>query len=132
MRPNPSAVNAGRRWNDKPNHTNTMNKQYILRPTRIHVLPEGESFFSEQSTIVQIEDEGAGEFIEISQNLDQHAPQLHAIRINDADEWNAIAAAVGDMFVEIGKRAPKDEALEQLRKAEMLGIDNLLKQASEF
>lgn len=78
-----------------------MNKPYILRPTRIHVLPEGEPLYSEKATIVQMVDEAAGEFIEIRQQPEQSGEC--SILVNDADEWNAIAAAVADMFSEIAK-----------------------------
>lgn len=78
-----------------------MNKNYILRPTRIHVLPEGEPLYSEKATIVQMVDEAAGEFIEVRQVPDQG--QECGILINDENEWNAISAAVADMFSEINK-----------------------------
>lgn len=83
-----------------------MTKQYILRPTRIHVLPEGEPLYSERATIVQTVNEAAGEFIEIRQVPEQG--DEWGIQLNDEEEWNAISAAVADLFAEIGKWAGKD------------------------
>lgn len=79
-----------------------MSKPYILRPTRIYVLPEGEPLFSEKATIVEIIDESGGDdFIQIHQIPD--VGEDNVLRINSEDEWNAIAAAVADMFSEIAK-----------------------------
>lgn len=80
-----------------------MSTKYILRPTRIHVLPEGEPLFSEHATVIEIVDETGGDFVQIRQMPD--AGQDNVLRINSENEWNAVAAAVADMFSEIAKHS---------------------------
>ncbi len=89
----------------------TPEPNYILRTTRIHVVPEGEAIFAQQATTVEIVDEAGGEFIKISQS---HDDPIHegSVLINDESEWNAISAAVQDLFADIKRhdsRLPKEE-----------------------
>jgi len=73
-----------------------MNKtKYIGRVTRISVVPEGETTFSEKCTHVQIADEAVGEFIEIVQQAAHVDAQEQTIQIADREEWEAICNAAG-------------------------------------
>ena len=40
---------------------------YEMRVTRVVVLPKGQELFSEQATIIEIDDENGGEFLKVSQ-----------------------------------------------------------------
>ena len=61
------------------------------RITQLTVAPEGAGLYDDRSTIIEIADEGGGEFITVTQ------PDANAeIRI-DADEWPAIRAAIDKM-----------------------------------
>ena len=71
-----------------------MNKSEI-RTTAIVVAPEGEPLFSEMATRISIEDEAAGEFVEINQD----APECGKIKI-DPDEWPTIRKAIDQMISE--------------------------------
>ena len=84
----------------------TPEPNYILRVTRIHVVPEGEAIFAQQATAVEIVDEAGGEFIKMTQVHDDPAHN-GSILINNESEWNAISAAVADLFHEIAKNQPK-------------------------
>ena len=82
--------------------------QYVLRVTRIHITPPGEAVFSERATSVEIVDEAAGEFVKIVQ--DRGDPEYRdSICINDEEEWNAISAAVADLFAEIKKHHTEEQ-----------------------
>jgi hypothetical protein len=63
------------------------------------VHPSDKPVFDESATVVKIEDEGAGEFIEISQCPDEGS---QSIRINP-EEWNDIKKAVEDLLNDIAK-----------------------------
>lgn len=62
------------------------------------VKPHTESIFSDQSTTVLIEDEGAGEFVVISQNRIEYGK----IAI-DPEEWEMLRAAIDRMIKECRK-----------------------------
>lgn len=62
------------------------------RVTRLHVLPEGEPLFSEQTFTVEIDDEAGGEFVVVSDSAEK-------IRI-DAKEWPALREAIDRMVKE--------------------------------
>jgi hypothetical protein len=77
--------------------------KYIMRTTQITVLPEGEPTFSEMATHIEIVDEAAGEFLEISQN------EGKCLKI-DPEEWPKIRDAIDLMMGFI------DENKEKLAK----------------
>ncbi len=90
----------------------TTEPTYILRTTRIHVVEEGKALDSSGATILEIGDAGYGKFILMSQVLSGTAPTTTPICINDESEWNAISAAVQDLFADIKRhdsRLPKEE-----------------------
>ncbi|HUH57071.1 MAG TPA: hypothetical protein VL020_00960 [Pseudomonadales bacterium] len=66
------------------------------RITQLSVAPEGADLYDDRSTIIEIVDEGGGEFIAIMQ---PHMPSGCETRIN-TDEWPAIRAAVNKMIKE--------------------------------
>jgi len=71
--------------------------QYTIRTTRLTVGPVGEPFFSQKQTNVEIQDEGAGEFVAISQN---HASERILI---EPEEWTHIKDAVSELVGSIFK-----------------------------
>lgn len=70
--------------------------KYISRITQVIVAPEGEPIFCERATVIQITDEAAGEFIEITQPGTQTRDHPE-IRI-DVDDWPEIKKAIDMMF----------------------------------
>ena len=64
---------------------------FITRVTQLTVAPEGEPIFSETATIIEIDDEAAGEFIVIKQTFD-HA-KLGEVSF-DLHNWPAVRDAV--------------------------------------
>ena len=72
-------------------------KPYETRVLSLIVLPEGESIFSEQATIIRIEDDAAGEYI----CVEQHADRSVAGKIEiDTGQWPALRAAIDRMILE--------------------------------
>lgn len=68
------------------------------RTTRIHILPDGSSIFEESAFTIEVEDEGAGEFLVLSSN--EEACREGQIRI-DSSDWPFIRDAMDRMFKEI-------------------------------
>jgi len=66
--------------------------KHETRITRLHIVPEGESTFSEQATEIEIGDESAGEFVVISQPS-QCGDYAGKITV-DAAQWPAIKDAI--------------------------------------
>jgi uncharacterized protein YrzB (UPF0473 family) len=82
--------------------------KYQTRVTRLHVLPAGEPLFAESATVVEIEDEAAGEYVTVRQQYsDAGTEGNQRIAVNDRDEWEAIKAAVERMLAEC---RPEDRA----------------------
>lgn len=65
-----------------------------IRVTRLVVSPSFEPIFSEMATTVTIEDEAAGEFVEVEQN---GGPGIGKIQISP-EEWPALRAAINRMI----------------------------------
>lgn len=68
------------------------------RVLKVSVLPEGESLFSERSTEIEIEDEGAGEFVKVRQEGGHTDYSKHLLF--DPDEWPSIRDAIDQMIGE--------------------------------
>lgn len=68
--------------------------EYKNRITRLTVLPQSQALYSDRATNVEIVDEAAGEFIEISQT---RTDGLSKIAI-DPHEWPALRAAIEQMI----------------------------------
>lgn len=77
----------------------TTNK-YVVRVRSLLVAPEGEPMYSELATDIYIEDEAAGEFVEIKQERGR-------IAINP-EEWPTIRRAINRLVKEC--RKDKDDA----------------------
>lgn len=73
---------------------------YVVRTTRLSVLPPKEPLFSEQCTHVSIVDEAAGEFLEIEQQSGSVDAKLQTILVTP-EEWPALKQAVETLLSEI-------------------------------
>ena len=73
-----------------------------VRVTRLHVLPNDAALFDEMATVVRIEDEAAGEFVEV----EQQAPGCGKILI-EPEEWPALRRAINAMIRQCKKEAGK-------------------------
>ena len=77
---------------------------YEMRTVSVMVVPKGEAIFSERATIISIADEGAGEFLKITQQSDHSNAGEQEISI-EPEEWPHIKKAVEMMIgqIESGK-----------------------------
>jgi hypothetical protein len=73
-----------------------MNIEYETRIVKVIVAPKGGPIFSEQATIIEIDDEAAGEFVKVSQEGGQ--TDLAKFICFNPDEWVAIRTAIDDMI----------------------------------
>jgi hypothetical protein len=69
---------------------------FETRTLKIAVIPKGEKIFSNQVTQVEIVDEAAGEYVEVSQCNDNNDGRIAICK----DEWPAISAAIDKMLKE--------------------------------
>lgn len=67
------------------------------RITQLTVAPEGADLYDDRSTHIEIDDDGVGEFVTISQ------PDNGATIRIDPTEWPAIRAAVNKLIKECSK-----------------------------
>ena len=79
-------------------------KPTTTRIKSLIIAPEGEPIFCEMAMIVSIEDEAAGEYIQITQQLSDTDTKITI----DPSEWPALRKAVDRMMAEI-KRNQKTE-----------------------
>lgn len=79
----------------------SMTKPYEIRTTSLTVAPVGEPTFSEMATTVEICDEAAGEFVEVTQH---GRVDIGKIQINP-EEWPSLREAIDRMI----KACRKDE-----------------------
>ena len=75
--------------------------RFVIRATRLSVLPEGEGINSDQGTDVTIVNEGAGEFVEITQQSGNAERGSQCIQVGPS-EWVAVKAAVQMLMDDIG------------------------------
>lgn len=73
---------------------------YVVRLTRLSVLPPKEPLFSEQCTHITIVDEAAGEYLEIEQQSNSVDVKSQTIMVT-REEWPAIKRAVETLLSEI-------------------------------
>ena len=73
---------------------------YVVRVTRLSVLPTKEPLFSEQCTHVTIVDEAAGEYLEIEQQSGSVDVKAQTIMVTP-EEWLALKQAVETLLAEI-------------------------------
>jgi hypothetical protein len=71
--------------------------EYETRVTRVVILPKGQELFSEQATIVEIDDENGGEFLRVSQQTGGEVSERIGI---DKDEWLSIRRVI-DMMLDM-------------------------------
>ena len=71
--------------------------EYETICSALTILPKGEPIFSEQATIVSLQDEAAGLFVEVSQNNDGR-PDRKGIAIM-GEEWPTIRQAINEMMI---------------------------------
>jgi hypothetical protein len=69
---------------------------FDTRTLKIAVIPKGEKIFNNQVTQVEIVDEAAGEYVEVSQCNDSNDGRIAICK----DEWPAIRAAIDKMLKE--------------------------------
>lgn len=74
--------------------------KYTSRITQITVLPVGEPLFSERATIVSIEDDAAGEFITVKQQIDFGSERDQMVAF-DPEEWEEVKGVIDQMFKDI-------------------------------
>ena len=73
-----------------------MSADYEIRTLKIGVLMKGKPIWDESITEIEIVDEGAGEFLKVSQSLDNNES---SIRI-DQYEWDTLKGAIEEMISE--------------------------------
>ena len=66
---------------------------YVVRVTRLSVLPPKEPLFSEQCTHITIVDEAAGEYLEIEQQSGSVDVKAQTIMVTP-EEWPALKQAI--------------------------------------
>ena len=69
-----------------------MNEEFEVITTSVVVLPKGKSIYDDGGTTISIEDEGAGEFVHITQ------PSLRGGFSATPAEWETIKAAINVMI----------------------------------
>lgn len=74
--------------------------KYTSRITQITALPVGEPIFSEGATVISIDDEAAGEFITIKQQMD-YSSQMDQTVTFDPEEWDEVKGVIDQMFKDI-------------------------------
>ena len=83
-------------------------KPYTIRVTRLTVLPENEPIFSEMATHFTIDDESAGEFIEVQQESGSIQAMDQKIQINP-EEWPVFKEAIERLLAGMNEE-PKGKA----------------------
>lgn len=66
--------------------------EYETRTTRLAIVPRGKGLYDERVTIVEIDDEGGGEFVTVKQNMVDRV----GIAI-DVPEWPHVRSAIDQM-----------------------------------
>lgn len=73
-------------------------KLFTERTVAVVVAPKGDHLFSEMSTRIEIVDEAAGEFLQVSQKTGR--PDGERMILVDPDEWPALRQAIDKMIGE--------------------------------
>jgi hypothetical protein len=77
-----------------------MATEYEVRTLKKIFVPKGEPIFSEQATTIEIVDEAAGEFVEISQDFDDTKRGTICI---DPTEWPVMLSVIDEMIANCRK-----------------------------
>ncbi len=75
------------------------NIEYTIRTTQLTVMPKGKPIFDERATVVEIEDDGGGEFVSLFQARDSAETGSQKILLDPA-EWPAVRQAVEQLLKE--------------------------------
>lgn len=70
---------------------------YQIRITRIHILPKDDPLFSVFGTIIEIDDEAAGEYLKITQQGDTDEPMNQQICI-EPNSWPILKEGIQMML----------------------------------
>ena len=62
------------------------------RTTRLHIMPKGEPIFSDQATVIEIDNEASGEFVVVSQPA--MIGDYEGKVCIDAENWPALKDAI--------------------------------------
>jgi hypothetical protein len=68
---------------------------FDVRTTQVAITPKGEPIFSERSTVIEVMDEGAGQFLSVTQG--QPGLRGGEIRI-DPEEWEIIKDTINSVI----------------------------------
>lgn len=72
-------------------------KDYQIRITRIHILPKGDPLFSPFATTIEIDDEAAGEYLNIIQQADTEESMIQQICI-EPKNWPILKEGIQMML----------------------------------
>lgn len=70
-----------------------MSTAFEVRTMSVVVIPVGEEIYSEQATVVSIDDEGGGEFVCVKQPGMSNQTELRL----DVGDWPVVRQAIDDM-----------------------------------
>lgn len=87
--------------------------KYATRITRVSVLPKCEPLFSEKCTVIEIDDNSAGEFLKVQQQSASTSAENQTILI-DLEEWDALKHAIEFMLSELRDSNPKFDEMTSL------------------
>lgn len=73
---------------------------YKIRTTRLTVMPDEEPIFSETAIHIEIEDDGAGEYLRITEQSEGPDSKDQSIIVTP-EEWPHLCQAVETLFKEI-------------------------------
>lgn len=76
---------------------------YQTRITRLTIAPQGEPTFSESATHLEIDDEAAGEYVLIKQQLENVDGDTNQTIFIEPDMWPAFRDAIDTLMAEIAK-----------------------------
>jgi hypothetical protein len=75
-------------------------KNYIIRTTRLTVLPDDEPLFSDCATNIEICDEAGGEFLAVQQQSGHTNVKPQRVLI-EPEEWPTLREAIDQMMREV-------------------------------
>jgi hypothetical protein len=77
-------------------------ENYIIRVTRLTVVPETEPLHSDRATRIEICDEAAGEYLAVEQQSGSTSVREQRILI-EPEEWPTLKAAIDQLMQEVRK-----------------------------
>lgn len=73
-----------------------MATEFVTKTLSAIVMPKGDAVFSDKATTVTILDEGAGPFLEVSQENEREGAKIRIA----PEEWTELREAINTMFEE--------------------------------